>query len=75
MTGSPAYAPCPNCGLEVLTGVTEQNEAVTLDPHQRCYVVLWQNNEPWPGLRASGAYPVHQCGAGGLQPAHMGLRG
>jgi hypothetical protein len=61
MTSSPAYAPCPHCGLAVLTGVIEEGNEVTLDPHQQCYVVLWLNNDPQPQLRLSAAYPVHQC--------------
>jgi hypothetical protein len=60
---SPAYTPCEHCGLEVLTGITDTGEAVILDPHQRCYVVLWQNNAPQPELRFSAGYPVHRCTA------------
>jgi hypothetical protein len=68
----PAYAPCPHCGLLVLAGVTDTNEEVALNPHQRCYAILWQNNAPQPELRVSGAYPVHQCSAGAPQPARRG---
>jgi hypothetical protein len=64
ITSSPPYAPCSHCGLEVLTGITDQGVTLVLDPHQRCYVVLWQNNAPQPDLRPSGAYPVHRCDAG-----------
>jgi hypothetical protein len=56
-----AYAPCSSCGVMVLAGVTEQDEAVTLDPSQRCYMALWLNHAPQPQLRVSAAYPVHQC--------------
>jgi hypothetical protein len=57
----PAYAPCPHCGLAVLTGMTDEGTTVALDPHQRCYVVLWLDNAPQPQLRVSAAYPVHLC--------------
>ena len=57
----PAYGPCLHCGLDVLTGMTDEGMPVALDPHQRCYVVLWLNTTPQPHLRVSAAYPVHQC--------------
>ena len=58
------YGPCARCGALVLTGSIETGEEVTLDPHQRTYVVVWLNNNPQPQLRASAGYPVHMCQPG-----------
>jgi hypothetical protein len=67
----PASAPCPRCGVEVLTGRTATGEAVTVDPHQRTYVVCWLNNAPQPQLRASAGYPVHRCLAADAPPLQL----
>jgi len=59
-----AYAPCARCGVLVLSGTIDAGEVVALDPSQRTYVVVWPNKAQQPDLKASGAYPVHQCAAG-----------
>lgn len=56
-------APCPQCGVLVLTGATVTGVLVALDTQVPCYVALWLSETPRPVLHASRGYPVHRCGA------------
>ena len=64
---APAYAPCPTCGVLVLTGETTRGEVLALDPHQRTYAPVWANDTPRPVLHESRGYPVHVCGPSGAR--------
>jgi hypothetical protein len=57
----PAYAPCPTCGVMILTGHTPSGQVVTVQPDVRMYVVVWENDTAQPVLHESRGYPPHQC--------------
>jgi hypothetical protein len=57
----PAYAPCPTCGVLVLTGRTPAGVQVAVDTHVQSYTVLWLPKAPEPLLHESRGYPVHRC--------------
>lgn len=58
---SSCYAPCPQCGVQVLAGCTPNGARLAVDPGIATYVVQWQERTPQPVLLASRGYPVHQC--------------
>jgi hypothetical protein len=64
---TPAYAPCPRCGAQVLTGATTAGPQVALDTGIRTYVVVW-HEQAQPTLHESRGYPVHACH--GQEPRH-----
>ena len=73
---APAYAPCPACGLMVLTGQTRTGERLALDVHVPTWCVLWNTGEALPVLEQSRGYPVHGCVAGvGTATPSRGRRG
>jgi len=57
----PCYAPCPRCGVDVLTGATREGRVLALDTHTATYTVVWGNGEPQPIFSLSRAYPAHGC--------------
>jgi hypothetical protein len=57
----PAYAPCPVCGVQVLTGATPAGLRLALDVGIKTYVVDWDRGTPALLLIESRGYPVHRC--------------
>jgi hypothetical protein len=60
-------APCPQCGVPVLTVGLADTSTVTLHPPEsggpHCYVATWDRQAPQPqGVWQSRAMAVHQCG-------------
>ena len=55
------HAPCPRCGVMVLTGTTTAGVQVQLDIQGQSYTVLWLPESAQPVLYQSRGYPTHRC--------------